>query len=767
MLLLSGIGGVGLVMAMSFALLTRVEQAQRSLERVNNEAALSFDLFVLEIQSDVRATSASLATTPNASEILRGLLARNRSLLDVQLIATDGTVLAQRNRVGRPQPAQRDHPLLDLDLSRDQVEIGAVGFDGQFPYLDLAVPVMNDLELPVATLLVRVALDDLWNQTINIRVGQRGYVYITDAQGQIIAFRNTRLQGPGFDLVAQLGRSPTDIAQADVNFYRGLEGGWMLAAGRSLRTVDWYVVVEQPATELLWPVLVGALVWLGAIAFVGMLVYNVLRFTQGRIVMPLTRLTEGVSNLKPGQWHLVGVMLTTDDELGALAQAFQAMALQLQSSFAALADNNVKMQVLNEALSHSEEQLRQFLEAIPVGLFVLDATGTPYYANERAQSLLGRGVVPNATVAQLPEVYRAYVIGTDRLYPIERQPIFRALRGETSQVDDLEVDDGRRRIPLEVWGTPIFNAKGEILYAIAAFQDISDRYRVEQERRQITRQLAQLNQAYERFVPEEFLQLLGKASIIDVQVGDAVEREMSVLFADICHFTSLAEQLTPEETFELINGFLSRMEPPITRHRGFVDKYIGDEIMALFPQVGADDAVQAAIAMLRQLARYNRTRKQEGQAEIEIGIGINTGSVVLGTVGGRQRMDSTVMGDTVNLASRLERLTRTYGVPLLISHHTFLKLNHQHPYHIRLIDYVQVKGKLTHVAVFEVFDADPTPLRTLKLATRPQFERGLILYQLKQWPEAAAQFRACCWQNSGDRVAEIYLERTQQRLRSE
>ena len=276
-------------------------------------------------------------------------------------------------------------------------------------------------------------------------------------------------------------------------------------------------------------------------------------------------------------------------------------------------------------------------------------------------------------------------------------------------------------------------------------------------------QLSQLNQAYERFVPRQFLQLLHKRSILDVKLGDGVKREMSILFCDIRSFTNLSESMTPEDNFRFINAYLCRMEPAILDNGGFIDKYLGDAIMALFGR-NADDAVKAAIAMLDTLNRYNQTRQHPERPPVKIGIGINTGDLMLGTVGGQTRMDGTVISDAVNLASRLEGLTKNYGVSLLISDRTFLAMKNQSDYHLRLIDRVQVKGKSEMVSVFEVFDADPPHLRDGKLATKTIFEQGLVLYNMGEFEEARDLFDRCCRHNPGDRASTIYLERTRQAL---
>ena len=459
--------------------------------------------------------------------------------------------------------------------------------------------------------------------------------------------------------------------------------------------------------------------------------------------------------------------------------ALQAFTTELQSFLHTLALDKADLEILletttehgdtveallydkaEEAVLSSEKRLVQFLEAVPVGVFVVDATGKPYYANKMAQQILGQEVTSSVSLLALPQVYQVYVAGTDQLYPHERQPLVLALRGESGAIDDMEIRQGDKVIPLEVWATPIFDENGDVLYAITAFQDITERKKAESERILFTRELFQINEALARFVPRQFLQFLEKNSIVDVQLGDHVQKEMSVLFADIRDFTSLSESMTPEQNFKFINAYLSRMEPLIVENKGFIDKYIGDAIMALFSK-GADNALKAAIAMLHRLRGYNQERTQAGYVPIQIGIGINTGSLMLGTVGGYSRMDSTVISDTVNLASRIERLTKEYRVSLLISHYTFAQLEDANHYAFRLIDRVKVQGKSTAVSVYEIFDADPPKICESKLVTKTAFEEALLLYHLHSFNEAAQLFEDCLRLNPEDTVAQIYLERCQ------
>lgn len=275
--------------------------------------------------------------------------------------------------------------------------------------------------------------------------------------------------------------------------------------------------------------------------------------------------------------------------------------------------------------------------------------------------------------------------------------------------------------------------------------------------RQNESRLLQLNQAFERFVPSEFLRFLNKQSIVDVQLGDQIEQEMSVLFSDIRNFTTLSEQMNPEENFRFINSYLSRISPVIREHQGFIDKYIGDAIMALFSG-GADNAVKAGIAMLNKLVEYNQHRTTFGYKPIQIGIGINTGLLMLGTVGEPNRMDGTVISDAVNLASRTEGLTKNYGVSLLITHQTFKRLQNPTDYAIRRIDEVKVKGKSDYVTIYEVFDADPRELKAAKLATLPTFTEAISFYLHKDYAAAAERFTVCEQTCPKDTVVQIYLE---------
>jgi signal transduction histidine kinase/class 3 adenylate cyclase/CheY-like chemotaxis protein len=270
--------------------------------------------------------------------------------------------------------------------------------------------------------------------------------------------------------------------------------------------------------------------------------------------------------------------------------------------------------------------------------------------------------------------------------------------------------------------------------------------------------LSKINAAYEKFVPHEFLKFLGHENIIDVKLGENIEKEMTIMFVDIRSFTTLSEQMSPQETFNFINSYLSRVSPIIRENNGFIDKYIGDGIMALFSEK-PDDAIKAAIEMQQAVIIYNQHRANMNYPPIAIGIGLHTGQLMLGTIGESQRMESTVIADAVNLASRLETLTKDYSAGIIISQQTLINIEEFDQYNLRFLDKVKVKGKNQAVSVFEVFEGDSEELKQLKIQTRTEFEQAVILYHQQKFNEAQILFKEVLHINPQDQAVILYIKR--------
>lgn len=259
-----------------------------------------------------------------------------------------------------------------------------------------------------------------------------------------------------------------------------------------------------------------------------------------------------------------------------------------------------------------------------------------------------------------------------------------------------------------------------------------------------------------RFVPNEFLYTLKRERLTEVVLGDYTEREVTVLFTDIRDYTTLAEKMTPEDNFKFVNAFHGRMGPIVKKHRGFVNQYLGDAIMAIFLD-GPESALSAAVDIHERLSEYNEKREADGRDPIQIGIGLHTGSLIMGIIGDEDRMDAATIADTVNTASRIESLTKYYGTQILLSEDSVAKLDNKDNFHLRYLGKVQVKGKKEPVGLYECFDGDEPSSTDLKARTLEDFEQGLDQFYQREFPEAAGRFQAVLQTNPEDRPAQLFL----------
>jgi hypothetical protein len=169
--------------------------------------------------------------------------------------------------------------------------------------------------------------------------------------------------------------------------------------------------------------------------------------------------------------------------------------------------------------------------------------------------------------------------------------------------------------------------------------------------------ILKIHEVTKKFVPSEFIRALGKDSLTDVMLGDQVGKNVTVLFTDIRDFTTLSEQMTPEENFRFVSAFNARLGPVIRANRGFINQYLGDSIMALFPDA-PEDALKASIEMQGAIQDFNLERSREGLQAIKAGIGLHTGPLIMGITGDEYRLDAATISDTVNTAARIESLTK-------------------------------------------------------------------------------------------------------------
>lgn len=268
--------------------------------------------------------------------------------------------------------------------------------------------------------------------------------------------------------------------------------------------------------------------------------------------------------------------------------------------------------------------------------------------------------------------------------------------------------------------------------------------------------MRRIHEVTKKFVPNEFIRSLGRDVITEVRLGDQVERVVTVLFTDIRDYTGIAEQMTPELNFRFVSSFNELMGPIIRHHNGFVVQYLGDAIMAIFPD-SSEEALSAAVEMQIALQSFNQQNKSKNLPSIQIGIGMHTGSLIMGITGDEHRMNATMISDTVNTAARIESLTKYYKTNILLSEETLRLIPPNHNFHLRHLGMVQAKGKSAPVSIHECFSGYPKKEMESRMVTLDDFRAGMQHYLTKSFAKAISSFQKVTESNPEDLTARLFL----------
>lgn len=409
----------------------------------------------------------------------------------------------------------------------------------------------------------------------------------------------------------------------------------------------------------------------------------------------------------------IGVTQAINKKNGVFDQEDEAL-LEALSSQIAVALENAK---LYEQTRDMKRYLESVQESISNAILTLDNQYRIVTTNQAAAKLFGQTsdtLLKNDIRSVLGSPNEYFIRKIDSVYATHNAVI-------DSDMDLFSISGKRQSVNFSF--LPLINHKGAHQGVILIFEDISKEKRI---KNTLTRYMA-------KDLAEKVLQDPDKVSM------GGSQNKVSILFSDIRGFTHLAESLTAEQTIEMLNSYFALMVDIVFHHRGVLDKYIGDALMAVFgvPYPQEDDAsraVQTALDMIASLKKFNQQREQSGAPPIHIGIGINTDNVVSGNLGSEKRMEYTVIGDGVNLSSRLEGLNKLYGTTIIISEFTAQTLNKK--FLIRPLDVVQVVGKNRPVKIFEVLGQKGDPMSPEKSL----FEKGLLAYNQKDFQNAHALF---------------------------
>ncbi len=420
-----------------------------------------------------------------------------------------------------------------------------------------------------------------------------------------------------------------------------------------------------------------------------------------------------------------GGAFSDDDE--ARLRAFTAqIAIGLEN--AKLFDDIQAMKQYNDSV----------LASMTNGVLTLDPEGRVVTCNAAGRRILQAR--PDELIGQEAGAF----FGGGNAWVLEK--LERALASGTAETAlDAALEVGDRTAWVNVTALPLTGARRELLGSMLLIEDISRERRI---RSTMSRYVDAA--VADRLLESEATVLGGQSSVV------------SVLFSDVRGFTPLAERLGPPATVALLNDYFTRMVQCVEAEGGMLDKFIGDAMMAVFgvPFAHDDDpdrAVRSAVAMMRALNTFNRERAAQGQPALRIGIGLHTGDAFTGSIGSPRRMDFTVMGDGVNLASRLEGAGKFYGAPVLMSDFTLKAL--RGTYRSREIDRVVVQGKTEPVAIHELLEYHDDETFPNLIDVLSQFRDGLALYRRQRWADATHRFERCLSLNPGDETARCMIQR--------
>ena len=435
--------------------------------------------------------------------------------------------------------------------------------------------------------------------------------------------------------------------------------------------------------------------------------------------------------------RVIGVMQVLNRKKGAYGPADERRLHAFCAEAAVSIENAQLFEEVSAARNYNESILRSMSNAV----LTLDADGVLRKVNEAAERILRRGA-GELVGRKLEEIF----VGRND-WVIKSLDKVRGA-GKTDVTVDTEIYVGDTdAVSVDLTTVPLVSVRDEPIGYMLMMEDITREKRI--------------RNTMSRYMSKAVLDKM-------LESGDAVlggvSREVSVLFSDIRGFTSISERLGAQETVALLNEYFTDMVDIVFAHRGVLDKYMGDMIMAVFGSVlqnedDPEDAVTVGNKMMVGLRELNlrlaaRKRKRE---PIRIGVGISTGQVVAGNIGSPKRLEYTVIGNRVNIAHRLEEANKYYGTSVLICSQTYARLKEHNG--LREIDLIRVRGMETPVAIYEAIghhnDASfPNPDTALAA-----FGEGLLNYREREWVHAARCFSDALAANPADGPSRIYLER--------
>ncbi|GAA3522391.1 hypothetical protein GCM10022393_41180 [Aquimarina addita] len=421
---------------------------------------------------------------------------------------------------------------------------------------------------------------------------------------------------------------------------------------------------------------------------------------------------------------------------------FDSDDLNMLSGFASQVRIAIENAKLFDQIHTMKNHLNILVQNLDNGIVTIDTSFKIKTVNDTFYTMFGLHPMEDVTNTHIDEVNTAI----RSLFAHCKEAMH---SGKKVYQDDVEIISKQKSVTVTISVLPMQDAKGTIIGVITVFNDISKEKRIQSN--------------LSRYIPQHIVKEVMSTDSLSVLKGSY--SRCSILFSDIRNFTTLTEEFGAIQIVELLNKYFEAMINSVYKYDGILDKYIGDAIMSVFgvPYANISDAKNAvgcALDMFTMLAILNTQNSQ--LPIINIGVGISTGNVVSGNIGSEKRFEYTVIGDSVNLAARLESATKIYNVDLLICEETYKEVN---PYfHCREIDTLKVKGKQIPVKVYTVSGHKNVPLTEEQLQFNTKFTEGLYYYRNKQYKQAKQSFLDANILMSNDGPTHLFITRCQSSL---
>ncbi len=574
----------------------------------------------------------------------------------------------------------------------------------------------------------------------NLDVGPGTQIYIVDQRGFLVASSSSqklyRLEGQRLirqkaleaddQIIREIAtlmesRFGLDLAQRqiiDSDPYMLVSSMWSDPSG-----LEWQIVVATPEDNYLAPA--KQMLRLSFVLILISLIVSIVvsRLSARLVAKPLTNISNAAQDLARGNLDQ-RLGHSAVDEVNDLTLSFNSMAGQLQTSYGKL-----------QALKDYQESI---LQSMPSGVVSFTTDGHVRSVNHSAEVIL-RQSSESLINSSIHDIFAGNNAWLSRTFVEVNSS------GQPSQLFDVQLSFGDYCPSVNLSLQPLHDPKLGIIGTVLMLDDISEEKRIK----------GTMARYMDPLIADQLLR-----SGSDVLGGS--ESRATVLFSDIRGFTSLSEALGPQETVQFLNRYFTQMVDCLQEESGILDKFIGDAIMAVFglPEPSdedADHALSAALAMHQELATLNSEGILPRENLLSIGIGIHTDDIVSGNIGSPKRMNYTVIGDGVNLASRLESACKLYGASILVSDSTLSACHGQ--YLSREVDLVVVKGKLTPVLVHEVFVPSRLDCPSNWSDFLGHYSDSLALYRSRQWSDALESFQQCIALRPSDRLSSLYIER--------